>query len=170
LVQAAAAELEGEKAEAEKTKASVDVAIANLRADKAEFEAKVAEETAKLIEKGAGLTLKSADVKIAAAEAGVVIDEASGAVDGVSALEQTNRVDTILAEFMSAADSAVGDMRAQAEDLYRKSERQPIGGTTRREGGRITADIEFDDGSSKSVSAVREKGGLRIVPPDNEQL
>lgn len=166
LVQAAAAELEGEKAEAEKTKSGVDVAIANLRADKAEFEAKVAEETAKLVEKGAGLTLKSADVKIAAAEAGVVIDTASDAVDGVTALDQSNRVDTILAQFMAAADGAIGEMKSQAADLYRKSDRQPIGGTTRREGGKITADIEFDDGSSKSVSAVREKGGLRIVPPE----
>jgi len=65
---------------------------------------------------------------------------------------------------MQSVDQAMGQMQARSQALEVKADRKPIGGTTTRDGGRLTAKIDFDDGSSKEVSAVRDKGGLTIVP------
>lgn len=168
MVQAAAAEVQQDAAELEKTKAEVDVAIANLRAEKAEFEALVAEKLAGLTEKGASLTVKAADVKVAAREAGELTEEATDVVSGVNAFEMAEQIDDILAGFMQAADAAMGQLASQSEVLSRQANRRPIGGDVRREGGKLVADVEFDDGSTRSVAAVRDKGGLKIVQPDSE--
>jgi len=57
-------------------------------------------------------------------------------------------------------------IREHSDTTDLQLQRKPTGGTVRREGGRLTADVEFDDGSMKSVAAVREQGGLRIVPAE----
>ena len=49
------------------------------------------------------------------------------------------------------------------DEIATKVDRKPVGGTINREGGKLTADIEMNDGTTKSVSAVREGGNLRIV-------
>jgi len=171
LVQAASAELQEEAADNEKLKAEIEIEAANLRTARAEFEAQIAEQMAKVAEANAGvsekaaqLTVKGADLKELATGLGTTIDERDS-----SALDMSNKIDELLAGFMNQVDAAMGNMQARAESLEVKSERQPIGGTTHREGGKITADIEFDDGSTKSVAAVREKGGLRIVPTEEPQ-
>ena len=72
-------------------------------------------------------------------------------------------LDETTAAFMNQADAAHGVVLAMYEQL---AKRRPVGGNVTREGGRLRADVEFDDGSTKSVSAVKEKGGLKIVPTD----
>jgi hypothetical protein len=168
LVQAASAELQEEVGENEKLKSEIKLEHAQVKVARAEFDAHVAETLSKVTERGASimqkeanLTVKGAELKEQASTLGTTLDERE-----TSALDVSTQIDGLLAKFMQQVDVAMGNMQAKAAELEVKSDRQPIGGTTRRSGGRITADIEFDDGSSKSVSAVREKGGLRIVPPE----
>lgn len=163
LVQAAAAELEGEKALNAQQKAEIQTAVAQLKQAEAEFKAEIAEKMAQLAERGAGLTEKGArlivqgaQVKEAAADANVEIDPQMEAM-------KSDVIDEILAKFMAEADTAVGDLFAKYQRL---ASRKPTGGTVTREGGRLRADVEFDDGTRKSVSAVRKKGGLTIVPTE----
>ena len=165
MVEAAAAELQQDSAELEKTKSQVDVAIANLKTARAEFDAHIAQEMAKLAEKGAGLTVKAADVKVAASDARVATEQAEGALGMVNAEEMVQQIDDILAGFMQAADAAMGDLAVEGQRL---ANRRPVGGAVRREGGKLVADVEFDDGTTRSVSAVREGGNLKIVEPDVE--
>ena len=172
MVEAANAELQQDKALNEKAKAEIKAETANVRAASSDFEAKIAKETADLIKreadlmvKEAGLTVKGAEVKEAALGAGVMMDERE-----TGALEQSQKVDQILAEFMTVVDGAMGTIREKAAQTDISLNRSPVGGTTRREGGRIVADVEFDDGSKKSISAVRDAGGLKIVPTEVEPM
>ena len=169
-VEAANAELQEDKALNEKTKAEIKTETANVRAAKSEFEAQIAEKMAELTKreadltmKEAGLTVKGAEVKETALAAGAELDERE-----TSALEQTQTVDTILAEFMKVADQAIGTIQQRVAGTEIAANRQPIGGATRREGGKLVADVQFDDGSTKSISAVRDAGGLKIVPTEVE--
>ena len=70
-------------------------------------------------------------------------------------------IDDLLAKFMQVADQAVSNLETKAD-------RVPVDGVVTREGGRLTANVQYDDGSEKNIAAVREGGGLRIVPPDAE--
>jgi hypothetical protein len=74
-----------------------------------------------------------------------------------NAFQIASSVDDILANFMKQADAALGTIRS-------RTNRKPIGGITKREGGRLTANVQYDDGSEENLSAVRDSGGLRIVP------
>ena len=58
---------------------------------------------------------------------------------------------------MKAADEAV-------DFLDKKTERRVVGGSTSRENGKLVADIEYDDGSTRTISAVRNNGKLEIEP------
>lgn len=166
LVQDAAAELEQEKGDNEKLRSDIKVDIANLKAQKAEFDAHIAEETAKLVQQSAGLTEK---------QAGLVAKGAELREQSMTSLEQhqdlstegldvAQRIDSILAEFMTAVDQAISDMRAKDSEIERAANKQPVSGTTRREGGKLIADIEYDDGTTRSVTAQRENGDLKLVP------
>jgi len=163
LVQAAASELEGDKGEIEKAKSEVKTEIANLRADKAEFDAHIAEKMSALIQKEAGLTVKDAglqkkeaDFTKTVAEVDLSNSEATG-----KGLQSLTGIDDVLSQFMQSADSAVGNVQNQLERLQN---RKPVGGTTKRIGGKLVANVQFDDGSEKNITAVRDKGGLTIVP------
>lgn len=168
LVQAAAQELAEKQAENEKLQADIKTELANVRAAKAEFDAHIAEEMSKIIQAAAGLTEKQAGLAMKGAEVKEAAITASQAIDGRedSALDISTKVDHLLAGFMRAVDDALDNIKAKERQLEAKTDRVPIGGTTRREGGRITANIEFDDGTEKEISAVREQGGLRIVPTE----
>ena len=145
LVQQAAAELESEKALNEKQKAEIKTELANVRTAKAEFDAHVAQQMLKIIQ---------------------TAEKVSGDLDdrvvseGNEALEIGQSLDETVEKLIMVVGNALQNMQAISESLNRK----PIGGSTRREGGKLVADIEFDDGTRKSVSAVRDKGSLRIVP------
>lgn len=171
LVQEANAELQEDKAEADAIQAQIKVDVAELKAAKAEFDAHVAEETAKLIQQSAGLTekqasiiAKSAELKEKAAQIGSDIDAQN--TDGI---EIAARLDEVLAEFMSAAQETIRSMQEKEAQIEKAANRSPIHGQVRREGGKLVADVEYDDGTKRQIAAVREKGGLRIVP-DSEGI
>jgi len=169
LVQAASAELEAEKSLNAKDKAELKTIMAQLKQAEAEFDTHIAKEAAEMIrmgagltkqeaglaEKAAGLTVKGAELKESAIAAGVTLDERED-----NALDLTGRTDVVLAKFMQAVDEAQGVINA-------KINRKPIGGATRRKGGTLVATVDFDDGSSESISAIRERDGLKIVPNDD---
>ena len=159
MVQAANTELQQDKAINDKVKAEIQTETANVRAAKAEFEAQIAEQMAGLTKKEADMTVKGAELSTAATQAGQTLDDRE-----TGALEQSARVDEILAQFMSVVDQAVGTINSKVAGHDVAVNRQPVGGQTRREGGRLVADVQFDDGTSKSISAVRDAGGMKIVP------
>jgi hypothetical protein len=159
LVQAASAELEEDKSLNAQQKAEIKAELAKLKQAEAEFKAEIAETLANLTEMKADLITKGAGLLVREQEIG-------GSADGHIALDLTQNIDEILAQFMAAVDTHMGSIEEKTGWLAGRAMRRPVGGQTRREGGRLTADIEFDDGSKESVSAVREKGGLRIVPPE----
>jgi hypothetical protein len=168
LVQAAAAELEESKAEAavskaelDASKAAVDTAMARLKQAEAEFRAEMSETLAGLTEKKADLITRSAGLLVREQEVGE-------SADTHVAVNMTGKVDDMLAEFMTAVDNAMGKIDQQTAWLATRATRKPVGGTTSREGGKLTANVEFDDGSTESLSAVKGAGGLKIVPAEIE--
>ena len=84
-------------------------------------------------------------------------------------VETASSLDEVLAQFMQAVDTSIGGLTEKGEELERKANRKVIGGTTRRDGGRLVADVEYDDGTTRSLSAVREQGQLRIVPEADQE-
>ena len=166
LVQAANEELQQDKAEVEKGKAEIKTELANLRAAKAEFDAHVADATAKLVAEDAGLTHKEATLIAKGAELTAKAAQTGQDIAGAetTSLDIGKALDDTLATFMEAVDGALQTMQAKSAEIEAKTDRVPIGGMTRREGGKIVADVQFNDGTTKTVSAVREDEGLRIVP------
>lgn len=169
LVQAASQELEGEKALNAQQKAEIRTEQANVAKAKAEFDAHVAQELLKLVQRETGLVTTKADIAVKGAElkeavADFGVRAMSEHVDAAGALTKVESLDAVLGRFMQTVDVAMMGLEQKAGELQAKSNRKPIGGTTRREGGRLVADVEFDDGSRKSISAIRDKGQLRIVP------
>jgi len=157
LVQEANAELEQSKSEAEKQKAEIKTELANVRAAKAEFDAHVAEVVGGLSEKKADLITRAAGMLVRETEVGE-------AVDSRVQMDFTGDIDNILAGFMQAVDQAMGRMDQNTSALHSRVNRKPIGGETRREGGRLVANVQFDDGSEENIAAERGPAGLRIVP------
>jgi chromosome segregation ATPase len=168
VVQAAADELKQDESVNKQQLADIKIAVAQLKQAEAEFKAEIAQEVAGISQKEAGLSQKEAGLTKKGAELavrGADLEGRAKQIGGdVSALDLSSNIDEILAQFMQAADSALGTVNDNIVKLQAKSDRKPVGGTTRRENGRIIADVEFSDGSRESVSAVRDKGGLRIVP------
>lgn len=168
LVQEAAQELEQEKSLNAKDQADIKTALAQLKQAEAEFDAHIAKTMADLVGKEAGLTKQEAGVIVKGADiakrsAEVSVREAQmGDTDGK--LSAIDKVDDILAQFMQQADQAISQLNDKAKEIDTKASRVPVGGTTRREGGKLVADIEYDDGTTRSIAAVRKDGGLQIVP------
>lgn len=168
LVQAAQAELEQEKSEADQAKAEIRTEIANLKANKAEFDAHIAEQMASLIEARANLTEKAAG--ITQRDAVVTVKE-SAQSDSKQAQQAIKSIDEVLAAFMERVDETARGFAEQYQRLSQADQqlaqavtRQPVSGSINRDGGRITANVQYDDGTTRSVAAVRDKGNLRIVP------
>lgn len=161
LVQEAASELQEDQSLNKQEKAEINTALAQLKQAEAEFDAKIAKAMADLTSKEAGLTkveanviVKDADVAKRSAE--VSVREAQ-MESNQEPLDAVQKVDEILAGFMQAADAAI-------DEIKNKPARRAIGGETRREGGKLTAVVNYDDGSSERIAAVRDKDGLKIVP------
>jgi len=165
LVQQAADEVNQDKAKAEADKAEVQKEIANLKTAEAQFEAKVAKLLADLTLKEAGISTKTAQATMKMAgfsekAANTEIDRASEVVDTTRAL------DDIMSQFMTAVDDVLGNLGEKSEELDKRTSRKVVGGATRREGGKLVADLQFDDGTASSVTAIRGQSGLEIVPND----
>lgn len=165
LVQEAAQELEGEMANNEKLKAEIQTEIEKVAKAKAEFDAHVAKEMLRIIQEKTGLvtqdaalTMKSAEVKTAAVELG---QKAMG--ETIDAMGTAKALDKITADFISQVGQSLTAIRETTDDISEKVDRTPTGGTITREGGKITADVEMSDGSTKKLMAVREGGKLKIV-------
>ena len=168
LVQEAAQELEGEKALNEKQKAEIKTELANVKTATAEFDKHVAETMLKLLESKTGLVTKEADIKVKGAELKEAVAEFGQRAmsDTVDAVGATRAIDEVLAQFMVSVDQAMAGIEAKSQEIEAKTDRKVVGGVTSRDGGKLTATVDFDDGTTKSVSAVRDGGNLRIVPPD----
>lgn len=168
VVETAAQEVQQDSASSDIKKSEVKVEIANLGKARAEFEKKIAESLAALAEKGAGVTTQRAELAVKGAE----VKEAAIASDValMSGLEDVpgriDKVDKLVAGFMRSADKAVGDMKSKAARQDIALNRKVIGGKTTRIGGKLTADVQFDDGTSQRITAVREGGELRIIPSE----
>lgn len=154
MVQQAAQELEQSKASDEKAKAEIKTELANVRAARAEFDAHVSKEIAKLVKIQADIAKRQVELapSLLAHE-----DMLAAGQTAEHAQETINIIDGLLANFMQAVDVAVGS-------LQQKTDRAVTGGNVRRDGGKLVADVQYDDGSERHIAAVREQGGLRIVP------
>lgn len=173
LVQSASEELETEKALNDKQKAEIRAEQANVKTAKAEFDTHVAKELLKLVQKETGLVTSKADIAVKGAElkeAAVDLGQRtiSETVDSVKTLTAVANIDEILAKFMQSVDRAMAGLEQKAGELQTKTDRKVVGGIARREGGRLTATVDFDDGTSKSLSVVRDGGNLRVVGADEE--
>jgi hypothetical protein len=171
LVQEASQELESEKALNDKQKAEIKTELANIKTATAEFDAHVANEMLKLLKqesglvtKDASLTMKGAELKEQVADFGQKAVSETVDAAGSGALGVIQNLDKVLAEFMQAVDQAQNSHEEILAQIKGRVERKPVGGKTRREGGRLIADVEFDDGSSESITAVRDGANLKIVP------
>ena len=170
LVQAASDELDGEKALNEKQKAEIKTELANVKTAVAEFDAHIAQELLKLVQKETSLittasnvAMKGAEVKEAAVDFGRKIMS-----ETVDTATDVSVIDEILARFMTSVDQAMAGLEQKAGELQTKTDRKVVGGNARREGGRLTATVDFDDGTSKSLSVVRDGGNLRVVGADEK--
>jgi hypothetical protein len=169
LVQAASQELEGEKAEDKVVKAGIQTDLANLEKAKAEFDTHIARETAGMIERESGMTTKAAEISLKGAElkekaASAGAEEVRQYTDAVVAARDVQKIDDVLANFMGQVDQAVGGISEKSKQLETMATRKVVGGNTSREGGKLVANVQYDDGSERSLSAVRENGGLTIEP------
>ena len=171
LVQQAAQELESQKSLNEKQKAEIKTELANVGRARAEFDAHIAQELGKVTKEKVDVITRAAGLK----ETGAAIKEQTvaqmskvkdQALEGSEGFMQLQAIDRITARFMQAVDNAMLSMEEKAGYAVRAANRQPVGGGVSRDGGRLTATVQFDDGSEKNVSAVRDQGQLRIVPED----
>lgn len=170
LVQAASDELEGEKALNDKQKAEIKTELANVKTAVAEFDAHIAQELLKLVQKETSLitvasnvSMKGAEVKEAAADFGRKL-----MTETVDMTQDVGVIDEILARFMTSVDQAMAGLEQKAGELQTKTDRKVVGGIAKRDGGRLTATVDFDDGTSKSLAVVRDGGNLRVVGADEE--
>ncbi len=168
LVQEASAELETEKALNEKEKAELNTEQANVKTAKAEFDTHVAKEMLRLLQAETGLLTKDASISVKGAElTKAEVDFDKKAMEGRSdALDIAENLDDVLATFMEAVDQAMAGIQDKADNIQQRVDRKPVGGKTSREGGKLTAEVEFDDGTTESISAVRDGPDLKIVPEE----
>lgn len=174
LVQAAAQELEQEKALSAVDKAEIQKEVANLKVAEANFRADVADKMADIVKASAdlrvqeaGLTEKSVDLKQTALDQGR--EQIEPMIDAAKALSTATGIDEVLSQFMQAVDSSMGVMDQKAQELEVRTTRKPVGGEITRDGGKLTANVQFDDGTTKSVATRRNQGRLEIVPQEEER-
>ena len=122
---------------------------------KAEFDAHMAKQMSVLYKLQAQLTAKQAEM-------GPHIERYDEALGVAGVAEETaakvEALDGIMATFLQAVDEAVEVLDAKTEP------KKVVGGATRRENGKLIADVEYDDGTTRQISAVRKNGELQIEP------
>ncbi|QDP53226.1 MAG: putative portal protein [Prokaryotic dsDNA virus sp.] len=150
----ASAEAEKDGAVIAKEKAELGKQMADIDKAKAVFDAHMAKQMEQLYRLQVTIAKSQAAMAPGIAVHGEFLD-AQGNVEEVR--QRIAEIDEILAGFMKAADEAV-------DFLDKKTERKVVGGSTSRENGKLVADIEYDDGSTRTISAVRNNGKLEIEP------
>jgi hypothetical protein len=166
LVQQAAQEVQNDKAASDVAKANVEKAIANLKTEEARFDAKVAKAMAQIAQAEAGLTVKQAGMQ--GQEADVKHRETRlkdfqsglGDIDGIK--KTIEAIDGYLAQYIEAAEGTKAQILAEVQKP--KPKRKIKAARTRRDGGNLFSDVEFDDGTTESFQASREGGNLVAVP------
>ena len=155
------------KGKAEVAEAQLREDIANLGKAKAEFDAHVANTLADITARENQIVTKAI---AAESKLNKLKQDATDITfsERVEADQRIEIVDGLLAEFMTVVDQAVGNLSARAEQIATRANRRPIGGSTRREGGLMVADVQYDDGTTETVRARRQNGGLSIVPPEGD--
>jgi hypothetical protein len=135
---------------------------ANLKAAKAEFDAYVANQNAGMVDKAANITVQEANANAKVAEFKRLVDEvgAEAAVQEIANFDAIQSVDSSVATFMQAADATIGMLGSYIEEL---KNRKPVGGDVKRVNGKLTANVQYSDGTEKEIAAVREGGNLKIV-------
>lgn len=165
-LQQAAMEIEQEKSTSEKQKAEVREAMAKLETQQAKFEADVAKKLAEITTKQAQLQAAESqlglrDVSLNQREGDLKHREelANGKLEGLDGVQQKiDEIDELVAQYITAQQQVLGE-------LAQKTERPKFkGARLRREGGQTLADIEFDDGSRKTIRQVRKNGELTAEP------
>lgn len=131
---------------------------------KAEFDAHVANELNKLAQKEAQIVKREIDTDLGIPELRMAVEQLAGG--GQFTAAQVEGLDNALAQFMQAVDQAVGMLNQRSEELNRAANRQVVSGTTRRENGQLVADVEYDDGTRRTVRAQRKNGEIVILPPE----
>jgi hypothetical protein len=131
---------------------------------KAEFDAHVANELNKLAQKEAQIVKREIDTDLGIPELRMALEQIGGSEQ--MSQQQIQALDQTLATFMQAVDQAVGVIQQRADQLDRAANKSVIAGTTRRENGQLVADVEYDDGTRRTVRAKRENGEFVILPPE----
>ena len=154
-----------EQLQLERAKNSVNDIVKSLEVQKANFDAHIEKRLGDIIKREAALVAKQAQ----ASEAlhGMIAEaEQVGAVERDEALLKAGALDDVLAQFMQVVDGAMGQLNSRAEEINRAANREIVGGTTRRENGQLVADVEYNDGTRRTVRARRENGQIVIIPPE----
>ena len=150
-----------EKSEIKAAKAEISAQAAEVERKRAEFEKFVAEEMLKLHERGSAVQRDAALVAERISVAKPLLAEYAGITNKGEQLSQVTeavtRIDDVVSEFMQSVDDAVTSIES----------RRVEGGKVRREGAKIIADVEYDDGSKRTLAAVRKNGELQLVPEPN---
>ena len=170
------AEMEGQAAEskgqADSAQAQIKIEVANLKAAQADMQAQATKIEMDQVKREAQLTMREAKLVAQEANAERNIAElgtrAGEVADGVdmTSLEKADALDDVLSTFMQAVDQAMGRLDARAEQINRAANRQVVSGSTRRENGQLVADVQYNDGTTRTVRAKRENGQIVILPPD----
>jgi len=159
------------EAQAKEAKASADTQqqkilteLEKIHRAKAEFDAHVADELNKLAQKEAQIVKREIDTDLGIPDLRMAVEQLAGG--GQMTAAQVESLDNALANFMQVVDEAVGLIEQRSSQIERSANKQVISGTTRREDGQLVADVEYDDGSRRTVRAKRENGEIVILPPE----
>jgi hypothetical protein len=169
LIQQAAQEVQTDKAASDVAKANVEKAIANLKTEEARFEAKVAKAMAALqkAESDVALgqvTIQGKETELKGREAQVEAQVKQNERGGVKEVKETlQQIDGFVAQFMEAQGQATQQIAAAVNQPKRKLKSMK----TNRNGGKLTAQAEYDDGSVEAVEASRDEGGNLVAVPMN---
>jgi hypothetical protein len=172
LVQQAAQEVEQSKAASEQAKANVEKVIAQLEVKRAQFDAEVTKRLSEIAIKEAALGQQAAQAEMGIQQKEMGLQQRESALKAESEKVGDNKtqgndlkefkaqIDEATAKFMDFAGATLEALRGEVT----KPKRKMKGAKTRREGGNLFADIEFDDGTTDSFQASRQGEGLVAVP------
>lgn len=173
LVQQAAQEVQQDQNKSAQAKAAAEKAIAQIDVKRAEFKADVAQQMAALDKKAADIAIREAQLQNTVIQKGAEISSREQALHHESQMVGDHKtqgddlkqfkaqLDEATAKFMDYAASALQAIDGKVS----KPKRKIKAARTRREGGNLFSDIEFDDGTMESFHAQRHNGGELVAVP-----